>query len=242
VDDPIDDLKTFLNTTLSTARPGDTISRVPVGLTADEARWFLDVVTAHAGEPALLTISGEGKLRSDRYPLLKGGEDRGYVLPSSNPTHDQETVVHWSAIGRLHHQFNWPREYIICESPRVEKDGETVIKQDAVDILLLDQPRKTCAWKVQASDLRPLVVAEVKRNSALVDDLIEKMRTCWPDSYRPHDEHNKCLAIDALRPRYFLAIGAAETWRLFDIKKADGHLILGNELSPDLSALYFRPT
>jgi hypothetical protein len=241
VDDSLHELETCVATILKTARPGDQRSRIPAGLTPDEACWFLEALAPHGDEPALLEITREGRTLSKCYPLRKNGEERRYRFPTENASHDQETLVHWSAVGRLHHQFNWPRQYILCESARVVKDGEIVIKQDAVDILLLEQPRESCPWKVNASDLRSLIVAEVKRSPALVDDLIKKMRRCQRDDAQSHDEHNKCLAIDALDARYFLAIGASDTWRLFETEEADGHRVLGSELSPDPSTLYFQP-
>jgi hypothetical protein len=240
--DPIQDVEGFIARKLATARPGDTVSRVPPGFTPREAEWFGEAVADHGDEPALLRVTPEGKVRSDRCPRTKAGDHRAYSFVSENPTHDQETVVHWSAMGRFRFDFGWPREYLICESPRVMgTEGEILIAQDAVDILVLEAPCAVPEWRMSVSVMHSRVVGEVKRNSAEVEKLIQEMRVCQSacESNRSHDEHNKCRAIAALRPRFFLAVGAAETWRLFRVAELGGQAALADEVTPDLSDLRF---
>jgi hypothetical protein len=79
------------------------------------------------------------------------------------------------------------------------------------------------------------VAVETKATPKFLDRLLREMRACRATS---HAEHEKCLALQVLRPRLFLAVAASETWRLCTVIERDGRAVLGDEL-PDLQRLQF---
>lgn len=80
---------------------------------------------------------------------------------------------------------------------------------------------------------------EAKATAKMLDRLLEGMRACHTDG-APHSrtDHVKCSAIAVVRPRLFLGVAAAETWRLFTVVERNGRAVLGDEL-PDLDRLRF---
>src|SRR4051812_14249169 len=79
----------------------------------------------------------------------------------------------------------------------------------------------------------------VRANAKMLERLLEGMRACHRDG-TPHNrsDHVKCAAIAALRPRLFLGVAAAETWRPFTVVERHGRAVLGDEL-PHLDGLRF---
>ena len=142
-----------------------------------------------------------------------------------------ETIVHYSAMARLQHEFGWPREHLVCESPSLVVDGHEVLHQDALDILLLEEPCSALTATMPVAVARSRVGIEAKATAKLLDKLLDGMRACEMFG-RPHDktDHKKCLAIAELRPHLFLGVAAGETWRLFTVVERNGRAVLGKEL------------
>jgi hypothetical protein len=89
------------------------------------------------------------------------------------------------------------------------------------------------------SAARSRVGIEAKANAKILEGLLEGMRVCHTDG-TPHSrsDHLRCSAIAELRPRLFLGVAAADTWRLFTVAERHGRAVLGDEL-PDLDGLRF---
>lgn len=93
-------------------------------MTIEEAEYFMASVTANGTESPLIQVDDERKMRSDRFPPRHDGSPRGIA-----------------AAARLRDEFGWPREHLVFESPEVVDDGgKRLLHQDALDILLLDEP------------------------------------------------------------------------------------------------------
>ena len=190
--------------------------RVPPEVTPSEAAYFLASVTTRGDEPPLLVVDDDRKERSDRYPRLTDGGPRGYLFFEEPGRLRLETIVGWAAVARLRDEFGWPREHLVCESPTLVKDGQEVLRYEALDILLLEEPCAELAAKMPVTAARSRVGIEAKATAKMLDKLLEGMRACHADG-APHSrtDHVKCSAIAELRPRLFLGVAAAETWRLF---------------------------
>lgn len=80
---------------------------------------------------------------------------------------------------------------------------------------------------MRAAAIRTRVAGEARATPTLLDRLLRDMRACDGKSHR---EHEKCLALQVLRPRLFPGIAAAETWRLFTVAERDGRAAPGREL------------
>ena len=244
--DPIRDLQVFIDERWAVAQPkfypsADEGPIVPADVTPNEAAWFLDCVTARSDEPPLLVIDDDRKERSDRYPRLSDGAPRGYLFFEEPGRLRLETIVGWAAVARLRDEFGWPREHLICESPTFLKNGREVLRYEALDILALEEPCAELAAKMPVQAARSHVGIEAKATPRALEKLLAGMRACQTDG-TPHSrtDHVKCSAIAVLRPRLFLGVAAAETWRLFDVVERDGRAALGDEL-PDLDRLRFAP-
>jgi hypothetical protein len=169
-------------------------------------------------------------------------EERGHLAP--------ETIVGWAAIGRLRFEFGWPREHLVVESPTLLEDGHKVLGNGVLDILLLEEPCAELGAKMPLPAARSRVGVEAKETAEKLDKLLAGMRACHADG-APHGKSNhvKCSAIDVLRPRLFLGVAAAGTWRLFTVVDHRGRAVLGDEralsdvpdvLAPDLEVVLRR--
>lgn len=223
--------------------PKGTVPPLARALSTSEAAGFLRAVGDGVPGPALFSLEPDNKWRSDRCPPVAGGRSRGYVFFEKSGALmggiRLETIVHWAAMRRLHEQFGWPRDHLVCESPTLVADQQKLLHHDAADILLLDEARPALRASMTPSEVRSRVVVEVKATAAMLADLVEEMRSCR-DNRTPHgSEHAKCKAIAVIAPELFLGIAADENWRLFSIDHAEGRAVLGDEL-PDLGQLKFR--
>jgi hypothetical protein len=220
--------------------PGMEGPQVPPELSATEACYFLAAVSARDGEAPLLVVDEDRHERSDRYPRLADGRVRGYNFFESPGRLRLETLVHWAAAARLRDEFRWPREHLVLESPAITNDGLVVLKQDALDILLLEQPCAEPPAKMSLETAGTRVAVEAKAKPMMLARLLEGMRACQTDG-TPHgkSDHVKCAAIAELRPRLFLGVSAGGTWRLFTVVDREGRAVLGGEL-PDLDRLRFE--
>jgi len=245
VADPILELQTYIDERWAVAQPKFYPDagklHVPAEVTASEARYFLASVAGWGDEPPLLVVDDDRRERSDRYPRLGDGSTRGYHFFEAPGRLRLETIVQWAALARLRYEFGWPREHLVCESPSLVEDGRVVLRYEALDILVLEEPCPRLAATMPVAAARSRVGVEAKASAKTLDKLLEGMRACHMRG-TPHSrsDHVKCLAIDALRPRLFLGVAAAETWRLFAVVERDGRAVLGDEL-PGLEDLRFRP-
>jgi hypothetical protein len=213
--------------------------QVPPELTATEAEFFLACVNPRADEGPLLVIDDDRKARSDRYPRLTDGSPRGYLFFEEPGRLRLETLVGWAAMARLHHEFGWPREHLIAESPRFVSQDCTVLQQDAVDTLLLEEPCLEPRATMPLETTATRVGVEAKATATLLDSLLSGMRACQEDGVpHPRTDHVKCCAIAKLRPRLFLGVAAGNHWRLFRVVDRNGRAVLGEELA-DLDELNF---
>ena len=244
--DPIRGLQAFIDERWAVARPRfypDAAEgpQVPSEVTAAEAAYFLASVASRGSQPPLFIVDDERKMRSDRIPPTSNGSPRGYLFfeKSTNGYLRLETIVHMAMTARLHFDFGWPREHLVFESPTVTRDGTDVVKNDALDILLLEAPCTELAAKMPFVTARPRVGVEAKARGKQLDKLLEGMRACRA-SRAPHDksDHTKCLAVAELHPQLFLGVAASERWRLFTVVEHNGRPVLGDEL-PGLDGLYF---
>jgi len=242
--DAIRDLQAFIDEKWAVAQPRFYPSavegpRVPAEVTSSEAAYFLASVITHGDEPPLLVVDGDSKERSDRYPRLTDGSPRGYLFFESPGRLRLETIVHWAALARLRNEFGWPREHLVCESPSLLENGREVLRYEALDILLLEEPCPEPAAKMPLAAARSRVGIEAKANAKVLDKLLRGMRACQANS-TPHSvtDHVKCSAIAVLHPRLFLGVAAVETWRLFTVVECEGRPVLGDELA-DLDVVRF---
>jgi hypothetical protein len=243
----IRDLQAFIDDRWAVAQPRFYAGvaegpRVPTEVTPSEAADFLAVVTRHGDEPPLLVVDDDRRERSDRYPPLSDGSPRGSLFFEQPGRLRLETIVGWAAIARLRYEFGWPREHLVSESPTLLEDGHKVLRYEALDTLLLEEPCAELAAKMPLSAARSRVGVEAKATAAMLDKMLAGMLACHAEG-APHSEpdHVKCSAIAVLRPRLFLGVAAAETWRLFTVVERHGRAVLGDELS-DLDALRFSAT
>jgi hypothetical protein len=210
--------------------------RVHAEVTAAEARHFLASFAPIGSGPALLQVDDERKMRSGRFPPKRDGSSRGYNFFEHPGRLRLETIVHFAAAARLRDEFGWPEEHLVLESPIVvDRGGSRVLHQDALDILLLERPCPQLSARMCLDEARSRIVVETKATAELLQHLLREMRAC--QAIR-HPEHEKCVALQVLRPRFFLAVAASETWRLFTVADRNGRAALGEEL-PDLEALRF---
>lgn len=237
--DPLLVLQEFINERWEVVKPtySREISgppRVPPELTPGEAEWLLAAVgraqlAGFSIDVPLFEIDEHRKMRSDRYAPLSSGSPRGYLFFEEAGQLRLETLVQLAAMARLHYEFGWPREHLICESPSViGDDGTLLLQYDALDILALEYPSVALASKMSAASTRCRVAVETKADAKLLDRLVRYMRGCDGEL---HPEHAKCRAIDVLHPRLFLGVAAGETWRLFSMREDGGRVSLGDELS-----------
>jgi hypothetical protein len=114
-----------------------------------------------------------------------------------------------------------------------------VLRYEALDILALRKPCAELAAKMSMHAARSSVGIEAKATPEMLEKLLTGMRACQSHG-TPHSRSDqvKCAAIAVLRPRLFLGVAAAETWRLFSVVERDGRAVLGDEL-PDLDRLRF---
>jgi hypothetical protein len=244
VGNPIRDLQVFIDERWAVAQPKFYSSiaegpRVPAKVTPREAAWFLDCVTGLGDEPPLLVVDDDRKERSDRYPRLSDGRPRGYLFFEEPGRLRLETIVGWAAVARLRDEFGSPPEHLVCESPTLLNDGREVLRYEALDILALEEPCVKPAAKMPVQAARSRVGVEAKATPRMLEKLLAGMRACQTDRTRhSRSDHVKCSAIAVLRPRLFLGVAAAETWRLFNVVERDGRAVLGDEL-PDLDRLRF---
>jgi hypothetical protein len=236
-------LQTFIDERWAVAQPKhfpgvETGPRVPSEVTAAEAGYFVASVCVRGAEPPFLVVDDDRKERSDRYPRLNDGSMRGYHFFEAPGRLRLETIVQWAAMSRLRDEFGWPREHIVCESPDIVRDGRVVLRYEALDILLLEEPCSEPPAKMSIATARSRVGIEVKATPKLLGKLIDTMRRCQAASAPlAHANHNNCRAIAELRPPLFLGV-AANTWRLFAVVERNGQAVLGDEL-PDLDRLSF---
>lgn len=207
-------------------------------MTGDEAQWFLESVTSHGSEPALFTIRDDNKRLSVCLPPNKNGGPKEYTFIMSDGTLRGETIVEQAATWRLHTEFRWPLDRLIVESPDVPYEGDR-LRREALDILLLEHSSGLRS-EMTLAEVRSRVGVEVKETPKKLDDLLRGMRACQGEVHPGHAKsaHQKCKAIDVLRPRLFLAVAAAEDWRLFTVVRRDDRAVLGKRL-PTLDRLYF---
>jgi hypothetical protein len=242
--DALRDLQAFLDNRWAVAQPrfypgAAEGPRVPPEVTASEAGYFLASVATEGLERPLFNVDDDRKLRSDRSPPRADGAPRGFFFFEGPGRVRLETIVHMAAMARLEHNFGWPREHMIFESPDLLKDGRVVLRREALDILLLEAPCKGLAAKMTVTAARSRVGIEAKANAKLLSKLLDELRACQTASVpRSHSQHKKCLAIAGLQPRFFLGVAAAQTWRLFTVVERGGRAVLGDEL-PNLDDLHF---
>ena len=125
------------------------------------------------------------------------------------------------------------------QSPTLLKDGREILRYEALDILVLEEPCAELPAKMPVQAARSHAGVEAKATPRMLEKLLAGMRACQTDG-TPHSrsDHVKCSAIAVLRPRLFLGVAATETWRLFNVVERDGRAVLGDEL-PDLDRLRF---
>jgi hypothetical protein len=201
-------------------------------MTAREAAFFLASVSASGSEPPLFRVDDERKLRSDRQPPRADGTERGFNFFEAPGRLRLETIVHMAAMARLRDEFGWPREHLVFESPIVVEDDRVLLRNEALDMLLREEPCTTLAATMPLTAARSQVGVESKADSKLLGRLLDRLRSC-PGTSPPcaPTDHQKCLAIATLRPRLFLGVAAGETWRLFSVAEDQGRAVLGEELS-----------
>lgn len=239
---PIGALQAFIDERWEAAKPkfypaAVEQPRVHAETTPSEARHFLASLVPSGGRPALVQVDDERKMRSNRFPPKRDGSPRGYNFFEHPGRLRLETIVHFAAAARLRDEFGWPDDHLVLESPTlVEDDGTKVLHQDAVDILLLEKPRPQLSAQMRLDEARSRVVVETKATGRLLQHLLREMRGCRATG---HPEHDKCVALQVLRPRFFLAVAASETWRLFTVVDREGRAVLGEELR-DLEYVRFR--
>lgn len=181
------------------------------------------------------------KHRSNRYPPNANGSRRGDVFFFHDGGVAPETIVRRAAVWRLHHQFGWPRDHLVIESPDMSdafKDDGRPFPRQAVDILLLEKPCPRLPSKMTKSAARSCVVVEAKADTRALDLLIDEMRACQGES---HGQHNKCEALNVFQPRFFLGVAAGEDWRLFPVVTRGGRKVLGKKPLP-LNRLQYKPS
>jgi hypothetical protein len=239
--DPIGELQAFIDERWDAVEPrlypADVERpRIHAEVTPSEARHFLASVAPSGNGPALLQVDEERKMRSGRFPPKRDGSPRGYNLFEHPGRLRLETIVHFAAAARLRDEFEWPEEHLVFESPTVvDRGGNKILHQDALDILLLERPCPQLSSRMCLDEARSRVVVETKATAKLVQHLLREMRACQGVG---HPEHEKCVALQVLRPRFFLAVAASETWRLFTVADRNDRVVLGEEL-PALEALQF---
>lgn len=240
--DPIGALQAFIDERWEAARPkfypaAVERPRVHAEVTPSEARHFLASLAPGGRGPALLQVDDERKMRSDRFPPKRDGSARGYNFFDNPGRLRLETIVHFAAAARLRDEFGWPDEHLVFESPTVvDYGGSRVLHQDALDILLLEKPCPQLSVRMGLDEARSRAVVETKATARLLQVLVREMHDCQATE---HPEHEKCVALQVLRPGLFLAAAASETWRLFTVVERDGRAVLGEEL-PNLERLRFR--
>jgi hypothetical protein len=215
-------------------------------VTQREAEWFMAAVTSTIGAP-LFRIQDDNKHVSDRYPPNASGAPRGNVFFEKSGDKCSlrlETIVHQAATWRLHGEFDWPLSRLIVESPDVVKDGRVVLRREALDILALEAPSPKLPPIMSLAAARPHVGVEAKATTNDLKKLLDNMHACQqgrisPDDPRHRHDHKKCVALDLLRPKLFLGVAAAETWRLFPVVPHEDRAVFGEEL-PTLDALHFQ--
>jgi hypothetical protein len=182
-------------------------------------------------------------------PPERNGSPRGNVFFEKSGQRCSlrlETIVHQAATWRLRDEFEWPRSHLIIESPDIVVDGQSpLLRREALDILVLEEPCAALPSKMRPAASRCRAGVEAKADKKSLDRLVEQMRACQkgcisPGDPRHKDDHKKCLAIDLLQPELFLGIAAAETWRLFTLDRRQDKVVFGQEL-PTLDRLHFRP-
>ena len=150
-------------------------------VTKREAGWFLDALIPHGDEPQLFTVEDDNKHLSDRIPPNAGGAPRGNVFfekPGEYGTLRLETIIHQAATWRLHNEFGWPRAHLVVESPDlVDVQGGLLLRREALDVLLLEEPCVQLPSKVSATAARSRVGVEVKADAAALDRLHPPART-----------------------------------------------------------------
>ena len=239
--DPLAELQNFIDERWDVAQPkfypgGPSDIQVPPELTASEAKWFLAAVRSW------LEVDDERKLRSDRFPPLKDGSPRGYNFFEASGRKGEEEgrlrtewIVHFAAAERLCDEFGWPLEHLVFESPKVldSNRGREILKQDAIDILLLRERRTQLTWPMTQATLGCRIIVESKfsaTGSAGLTGMIQKMREC---NRADHAEHKKCEGLQVFGPDFFLGVAASETWCLFPVEKGeDGRRVLAEEIPP----------
>jgi hypothetical protein len=245
--DAIRDLQAFIDERWAVAQPRFYPSategpRVPAQVTANEAAYFLASVAIRGPEPPLFIVDDDRKVRSDRYPPKADGAPRGFHFFEEPGRLRLETIVHMAAMARLHDDFGWPREHLIIGSPDVVgQDGSSVLRREALDILLLENACARLPSKMPISAARSRVGVEVKAHADVVDKLLQRMQACqMGHPVRGHSvsDHKKCRAIEVLRPSLVLGVAAAETWRVFTVDERDGRAVLGEPR--DLDCLHFK--
>lgn len=208
-------------------------------VTPHEAVWFLEALAADGTEPPLCSVGEDNKHRSTRTPPNADGGPRGNVFfekPGDFATLRLETVIHQAAVWRLHAQFGWPLSHLVIESPDIVDDDQALLlRREALDILLLEEPCAALPSRMTASTARSRVGVEVKADLAGLERLLNAMRDCQEgrigaDDPRHQRDHKKCHALDVLRPRLFLAVAAGETWRLLRVIDQNGRAVFGGEL------------
>ena len=101
------------------------------------------------------------------------------------------------------------------------------------------EERAELAAKLSLGAARSRVAVEAKATAKMLDKLLAGMRVCHADgALHIRTDHVKCSAIAVLRPRLFLGVAAAETWRLFAVVERRCRAVLSDEL-PDLGGLHF---
>ena len=215
--DAIQDLQAFLDerwavvqTTQRFHEATDGWRLTPVGkvcplaeaITAGEAVYFL--ASVGGSDRPLFVVQDDNKVRSDRYPVVASGDPRGYTFfersGSSMGGLRLETIVHWSAMARLRDEFRWPREHLVCESPRlVDQDGRQVLHQDALDILLLEEPCSAPAATMPVVAVRSWAGIEAKATAKMLEDLLDGMRACQTvGAVHAPEDHAKCSVSSAV--------------------------------------------
>lgn len=252
--DPIRELQTFLDARWEAIQPAyfpdatEGWRITPYGsapplaeaVTPSEARFFLASVTPRGSEPPLFIVHDNNKVESDRNPALGGGAPRGYIFFEKSGARmgglRLETIVQSAAMARLRDEFHWPREHLVCESPGFVRDGTVVLGNDALDILVLEEPSDQLRSKMPLATTQVRIGVEAKATAKMLDRLLAGMLACRSGG-APHDgsDHTKCSAITELHPSLFLGVAAA-SWRLFEVVEWDGRAGLGKELD-DLSLL-----
>ena len=249
--DPIETLRDFIHSRWEVIQPVvfPGLSQLHFsleGLTPHEAEWFIESLSAHGSEPALFSVEDNNKNPSDRVPPNADGRPRGNVFFERHGDSGYlrlETIIHLAATWRLRDEFKWPLAHLVVESPDVVEDGRTVLRREALDILLLENACPNLPSKMPISAARSRVAVEVKADPKILIEMLGRIRACQMGQAVPghsKSEHKKCVAIEVLRPALFLGVAAGETWRLFNIAEQDGRAVLGEEL-PELDALTFRP-